>query len=108
VSPWLNSLRRLEALDSTVIVPGQGPALHDKAYLLRTIELFAAIINQVRAALQRGVVKLADVKATLNVDRIGLEYTPGAVAVSEDFHQFVAILAKKAMQEALDGAANLE
>jgi glyoxylase-like metal-dependent hydrolase (beta-lactamase superfamily II) len=40
VTPWLESLRRLEALDARVVVPGQGPAMHDKAYLRRTIELF--------------------------------------------------------------------
>lgn len=77
-------------------------------YLRRTIELFAGIISQVHAALERGLVKLADVQATVTVDRIGLEYTPGAAAVSEDFHLFVALLAKKAMQEALDGAADVE
>ena len=105
VTPWLESLRRLEALDARVIVPGQGPAMHDNAYLRRTIELFAAIIDQVHAALERGVVKLSEVRAAVNVDRIGLEYAPGA-PLNEDFHLVVAFLSKKAMQEALDGAVD--
>jgi cyclase len=105
VTPWLESLRRLEALDASVIVPGQGPAMHDKAYLHRTIELFAAIIAQVHAALERGLVKLSQVQAVVNVDRIGLEYAPGA-PLPEDFHLVVGLLAKKAMQEALDGGAD--
>lgn len=46
-------------------------------------------------------------EAAVNVDRIGKEYAPGA-PLTEDFPLFVASLAKKAMQEALDGAANLK
>jgi glyoxylase-like metal-dependent hydrolase (beta-lactamase superfamily II) len=107
VSAWLDSLRRLEALDLKVIVPGQGPAMHDKVYLRRTIELFAALIAQVHAALDRGLVKLAEVQAAVNVDRIGREYTPAAAELSEDFRSVVASLAKKAMQEALDGAVDV-
>lgn len=107
ITPWLESLRRLEALDADVIVPGQGPAMHDKAYLRRTIRLFAAVLEQVHAALGRGLVRLSQVQAAVNVDGIGAEYTPGA-PLSEDFHPVVANLVKKAMQEALDGGANLK
>jgi len=105
VTPWLESLRRLEAFDARAIVPGQGPVMHDKAYLRRTIELFAAIIDQVHAALERGLVKPIQVQAAVNVDRIGLEYAPGA-PLPEDFHLVVTSLVKKARQEALDGVSD--
>ena len=52
--------------------------MHDKTYLRRTIELFAAVLDQVHAALERGVVGLDQVQAAVNVDSIGLAYTPGA------------------------------
>jgi hypothetical protein len=39
----------------------------------------------------------------VNVDAIGREYTPGS-PLGEDFRTWVATLARKAMQEALDGA----
>lgn len=104
VTPWLESLRRLEALDVTVIVPGQGPAMHDKAYLRRTIELFAAVIDQVHAALARGIVKLKDVQAAVHVEDIARAYAPGA-KLNEDFPDWLAFFTKKAVQEALDGAA---
>ena len=107
VTPWLESLRRLEALDADVIVPGQGPAMHDKTYLVRTIALFAGIIDQVHVGLERGLVKAKEVQAAVNVDEIGRAYFPGA-ALSEEFHLVVAFFAKKAMQEALDGAANVK
>jgi glyoxylase-like metal-dependent hydrolase (beta-lactamase superfamily II) len=104
VTPWLESLRRLDGLDVSVIVPGQGPAMHDKAYLRRTIELFATVIAQVHAALESGRVGLKEVQAAVDVDRIGHEYTPGA-SLSNDFHPWVEFFTKKVMQEALDGAS---
>jgi glyoxylase-like metal-dependent hydrolase (beta-lactamase superfamily II) len=103
VTPWLETLRRLDSLDLVAIVPGQGPTMHDKTYLRRTIELFAAVIDQVHAALERGTVALDKVQAAVNVDVIGAAYIPGAPP-SEDFHRWVANFSKKAMQEALDGA----
>ena len=102
ITPWLQSLRDLAALDVKVIVPGQGPAMHDKAYLERTIALYAAILDQVHAALERGLFKLEDVQAAVNVDEIGKGYTPGQ-APGEAFHRWVSILSRKAYQEALDG-----
>jgi glyoxylase-like metal-dependent hydrolase (beta-lactamase superfamily II) len=105
VTPWLESLRRLDALDVKAIVPGQGPVMHDKTYLRRTIELFAAIIDQVHSALERGIVTLKGVQAAVNVNQIGLAYTPGQ-PLSEDFPEFLSYFSKKAMQEALDGAIN--
>jgi len=107
VTPWLESLRRMEALDVNAIVPGQGPVMRDKTYLRRTIQLWAAILDQVHAALERGLFKLSEVQAAVNVDRIGKEYAPG-VPLTADFPLVVANLVKKAMQEALDGAANLK
>jgi len=102
VTPWLETLQRLNALDLAAIVPGQGPTMKDKAYLRRTIELFAAVIDQVHAALERGAIGLEQVQAAVNVDQIGLAYAPGVSL--DNFHQWVATFSKKAMQESLDGA----
>lgn len=103
VTPWLETLRRLDALDAAAIVPGQGPVMRDHAYLRRTIELFAAVLDQVHAALERGTFELDKVQAAVDVDRIALAYAPGA-PLSEDFHLWFKFFTKKATQEALDGA----
>src|SRR5262249_37679784 len=76
VSPWLDSLRRLDALDLSAIVPGQGPVMRDKAYLRRTIEVYAAVIGQVRAALAHGAVRQEDVRKAVDVDRYAAAYGP--------------------------------
>jgi glyoxylase-like metal-dependent hydrolase (beta-lactamase superfamily II) len=106
ITPWLETLRRLDGLDFLAIVPGQGPVMHDRTYLRRTIELYAAILDQVHAALERGLTQ-EEIRATVDVDRIGLAYSPEA-GLSEDFHVWVEVLSKKAMQEALDGAARVK
>ena len=105
ITPWLNSLRGLERLDSDIVVPGQGPAFHDRSYLKLTGDLFASIISQVHAALQRGVVPLSEVQAVVNVDSIGRLYTPNATEPDPRFRALVSALVRKVHQEALDGVS---
>jgi glyoxylase-like metal-dependent hydrolase (beta-lactamase superfamily II) len=102
VSKWLKSLRRLDALDAKVIVPGQGPAMHNETYLKLTIEMYESVIAQVKAALARGIVRYEAVKGAVNVDAIGRRYMPGS-ALGPYFHEWVADIVKRAHQEALDG-----
>ncbi len=104
VTPWLKSLRDLDALDAGIIVPGQGAAFHDKVFLRRTIALYASVIGQVHAALERGLVTLEAVQAAVNVDAIGKEFSPGATAPVPDFTRLVGNLVRKSFQEALDSA----
>ena len=104
ITPWLESLRRMEALDVNTIVPGQGKAFTDKTYLRTTIDVFAAIIDQVHAALERGVVGVDAVTAAVDVDTIGRRYKP-AEPLDPGFKPWVAALARKVYQESLDGIA---
>jgi cyclase len=104
VTPWLNSLRSLAALDIDVIVPGQGPAMHDKRYLTLTIDLFSSAIDQVHAALQRGSVTLADVLGAVDVDSLGARFTPGVTKPSSGvWLDWRTGFITKAYEEAVDG-----
>jgi len=105
ITPWLNSLRGLERLEATIVVPGQGPAFHDKAYLKLTGDLFESIISQVHGALERGLVTLAEVQAAVNVDSIGRRYTPNETGPDPRFTSLVAALVRKVHQESLDGVS---
>jgi glyoxylase-like metal-dependent hydrolase (beta-lactamase superfamily II) len=102
ITPWLHSLRSLEALDATIIVPGQGMALRDKAYLGLTAELFEAIITQVHAALERGLVGIDEVVAAVNVDPILRRFPPGGEPTPA-YQRLVTTLARKVYSESLDG-----
>ena len=105
ITPWLNSLRGVERLDATIVVPGQGPAFHDKTYLKLTGDLFESIIAQVHAALERGLVTLTEVQAAVNVDSIGRQYTPNATEPDPRFRTLVSALVRKVHQESLDGVS---
>ena len=105
IVPWLASLRALEALDVGTIVPGQGPALRDKAYLRLTIALYESIIRQVHAALEKGAVRLDQVLAAVKLDEIRQQFTRGDSAQNARFDALAAALIRKAAQEARDGIA---
>jgi cyclase len=105
IAPWLESLRRMGELDTKVIVPGQGPAMRDTQYLTLTTNLFAAITAQVHGALERGLFKVDDVVAEVNVDTIGRRYPGGLVGPNTPFQRWVGIIARKVLQEAHDGIA---
>jgi len=52
---WLRTLERIDALDASVIVPGHGAALHDKALLHATMDVFRALLSEGKAAKDRGL-----------------------------------------------------
>ncbi len=105
IGPWLASLRRLDAFDASVIVPGQGPAMRDRTYLRLTVQLFAAIVDGVQRALERGLYRADDIVAAVNVDAIGKQYPKGETGPDSPYGAMVARLVRKAAQEALDGIA---
>lgn len=51
---WSATLDKLLALNATTIVPGHGPVMHDDAYVKLMARLFAAMKQQVEAAVARG------------------------------------------------------
>lgn len=103
IAPWLASLRRLETFDASVIVPGQGPAMRDKAYLALTVQLFTAIVDGVQRAMERGIYRADDIVAAVNLDAIGKQYPKGRTGPDTPFGTVTARLVRKAAQEALDG-----
>ena len=103
IAPWLASLRALERLDVSTIVPGQGPALADKTYLRLTISLYESIIRQVHEALEKGAVRLDQVQAAVKLDEIRQQFTKGDAAQNARFDAMAANLIRKAAQEARDG-----
>lgn len=105
ITPWLASLRHLESLDVTTIVPGQGPALKDKTFLRMTIELYEAIIAQAHAAAEGGAITLADVQAKVNLKDLRTRFTHGDAYLEARFDEVVSGLVKKVYQESHDGLA---
>lgn len=102
IEPWVRSLGELLRLDVTTIVPGQGRAFRDKHYLQTTHDLFAAVVVQVRAALERGVIGPKAVRDAVNVDAIAHRYVTNGQLPSY-FQRWLGTLVDKVYREALDG-----
>ena len=52
---WLNTLEKMDALEATVIVPGHGAPLHDKALLRAHIEVMRELVKAGKDAKARGL-----------------------------------------------------
>lgn len=104
-SPVLHAetLRALARLDVSVIVPGHGPAFHDKAYLNLEADLLDAIATQVRSALERGVVSIDDVNNAVNVDSLRPKFTHGDASLDDDFNFRVSLIVRSAVLALRDG-----
>lgn len=55
VTEWAAVLRKLDAMDPAIIVPGHGAVQHDKHYLEDLAALFESLSSQAHAAYQPGV-----------------------------------------------------
>jgi glyoxylase-like metal-dependent hydrolase (beta-lactamase superfamily II) len=105
ITPWYHSLRRMQAMGASVIVPGQGHAFRDGNYLATTADLFGAVLDQAHAALEGGAVTTAQVQAKVNVDAIGRRYPLGPAGLDGDFRAWVNTLVRKVVLESYDGVA---
>jgi cyclase len=103
ITPWMNSLKMLSRLEVNVIIPGHGPALHDKNYLNLVAELFESVITQVQAALRQGMVTVEEVQQAVKLDAIRLKFTKDDKALNASFEATAANLIKKVYLEARDG-----
>jgi cyclase len=52
---WIDTMKKLRAIEAAVIVPGHGPVMHDKVYIDRVIELLEATKAQATDAFKRGL-----------------------------------------------------
>jgi glyoxylase-like metal-dependent hydrolase (beta-lactamase superfamily II) len=105
VSEWLESLRRLEAFDAAIIVPGQGPAMRDAEYLHATKELYQSLIDQTDAALRSGALQLADIRNRIDVTTFHSRFSLDSPELEAAFEAVVASLVRRIVQEMRDGVA---
>jgi hypothetical protein len=54
---WAQTLERIAQLDPLTIIPGHGPVMHDKTYLLLVRDLMRSAVDQFNAA--QGTVGMA-------------------------------------------------
>jgi glyoxylase-like metal-dependent hydrolase (beta-lactamase superfamily II) len=69
---WALTLRKLQALGATSLVPGHGPVLRDGAYVAKVIELIEETRRQVKAAADEGL-SLEDTRKRVDLSRFRRE-----------------------------------
>jgi cyclase len=102
-SRQLKSLQRLAQLDVDVIIPGHGPALHDKAFLNLELELIEAVIKGVHEALLKGMLSLDEVQKAVTVDELRQNFTHDDTDLDMRYRSRVKELVELAIREQRDG-----
>ena len=101
-SDWIASLEVLSALDASIIVPGHGPAQHDKAYLTLLLESLQSIRQQVQKALHQGLT-LKQTQKAVNLDEIRVKFTHDDPELNASFEGNFKPIVKQMYNEATEG-----
>jgi len=84
---WIESMDKLTALDATAIVPGHGPVEHDWQHAKRVRALLQSVVDQVDAAVAKGL-NLEDTRKAVDVSRFRDEMTAGDPFRARAFDNF--------------------
>jgi cyclase len=103
ISQQARSLRTLGQMDIDVIVPGHGPAWHDKDFLNLEAELLESIVHQVTDAERKGMVTVEEIQKVVNVEPLRLKFTNDDRDLDEKFQRCVNRIIENASREARDG-----
>jgi glyoxylase-like metal-dependent hydrolase (beta-lactamase superfamily II) len=101
-SQWIASLKTLRSLDLDVIIPGHGPVQHDKAYLDLLIAALQSVVDQVHAALARGLT-LERTRQAVKIDDIRKKFTNGDATLDAEFEgNFTQPIVRQVYDEATE------
>jgi cyclase len=103
LSQHAKSLRTLGQLYADVIIPGHGPAWHDKDFLNLEAELLESVVHQVVQAVQKGLVTVEEIQKTVNVEPLRLKFTRDDPDLNAKFRRYVNRMVENASREARDG-----
>jgi len=97
------SLQALLEMDVDIIVPGHGPAIRDKGYVKLELELFDAIVKQVREAVKQEVVSTDEIQKMVDVESLRTRFTNDDPMLNAKFRRYVNGMVENAAREARDG-----
>lgn len=84
---WPAAMRRLMALDASIVVPGHGPVMRDWSYANLVTELLESVGAQVRSAVARGL-NLEDARKSVDVAGLKARFAGGDPVLARNFDQF--------------------
>jgi glyoxylase-like metal-dependent hydrolase (beta-lactamase superfamily II) len=103
LSQHAHSLKTLAQFDVDVIIPGHGPAWHDKDYLNLELLLLESIVQQVAQAVQKGLVTVEEVQKAVNVEDLRPRFSHDDPDLDKKFRRFAKGMIENAYREARDG-----
>ena len=89
VTDWIVAMKKLDAMDAAVIVPGHGPVEHDRGHLHTITALLESIDTQVRAAVQAGL-SLDETRKEVDITKFTEQLTAGIASRQRNFQQYFA------------------
>ncbi|HEX7191761.1 MAG TPA: MBL fold metallo-hydrolase [Thermoanaerobaculia bacterium] len=89
ISEWVAVMKKLDAMDAAVIVPGHGPVEHDKTHLHTITALLETVDTQVRQAVQAGL-SLDDTRKKVDISKYTDQLTAGIPSRKRNFQQYFA------------------
>ncbi|HEY2322916.1 MAG TPA: MBL fold metallo-hydrolase [Thermoanaerobaculia bacterium] len=89
VSEWIAVMKKVDAMDAAVIVPGHGPVEHDRGHLHAFTALLESIDSQVRAAVQAGL-SLDETRKRVDISKFADQLTAGIASRKRNFEQYFA------------------
>ena len=103
ISPWLDSLRAMAALDPRFIVPGHGPLMRDLGYLRLVVDYMESARAQVRTALAGGAITPDEVAARVDLSAFRTRFAGTDASLGETFDAYMPSLVRKLYLEQRDG-----
>jgi glyoxylase-like metal-dependent hydrolase (beta-lactamase superfamily II) len=101
---WAQTLRQMAQFETTTIVPGHGPVLHDKAYLVLVTDLLTSAVEQLRARIRQighpGFHSVDDVKSSIDLTPFRQKFAGDDKDLQAEFDDMTDHLVKIAFNEA--------
>lgn len=101
---WIQTLQNLSQLDADTIVPGHGPVMHDKTYVLLVRDLMKSAVEQMNARLvQAGPamsLTMDDVKGSIDLTSFQQRFTGNDQDLIAAYNDMTTNLIKVLFEEA--------
>ena len=108
LTEWVETLKKLEALGATTIVPGHGDVQHDTSYIEELISLLQSTTSQVQQAFAQGL-SLDDTRKKVDLSSFRRQMAGDSDKWNEVFHTAYEVPAvERAYREAKEGKLNDE
>jgi glyoxylase-like metal-dependent hydrolase (beta-lactamase superfamily II) len=102
LTEWSVVLGKLAAIDTEVIVPGHGPVMHDKAYMLQVRELLDGVVAEVKRVWKPGM-SADDVRKVMDLSKQRDAFCHGDKSLENSFKASIETAGVDRVTQELEG-----